>query len=101
MALLVCLVVQFGCGQQESAIRTEDAAKESVKQKTIEKVLAAHTPEWMAIPGVIGTGIGEFNGKPCIKVLVVQASDLLSQRIPKDAEGYPVRIEVSGEIRTH
>lgn len=94
-------LVQCGCGRQEPAIQTQDIAKESVKQKTIEEVLAEHTPVWMAIPGVIGTGIGEFDGRPCIKVLVVQASDSLSHQIPKDVDGYPVRIEVTGEIRAH
>lgn len=99
--LLLCLMLQNGCGRQEPANQRQEGARETVKQKTIEDVLAERTPEWMAIPGVVGTGIGECDGKPCITVLVVQATDSLKQRIPKQADGYPVRLEVSGEIRAN
>ena len=72
-----------------------------MKQKTIDEVLAEHTPVWMAIPGVIGTGIGEYEGAPCIKVLVVHKSDSLIDRIPKVIDGYVVTLEETGEIRAH
>jgi hypothetical protein len=55
----------------------------------------------MAIPGVIGTGIGEYEDAPCIKVLVEHKSDTLLDQIPKVVDGYVVTIEVSGEIRAH
>lgn len=98
---LLYLLVLCSCGKKEPAIQTQSTTEKTVKQKTIEEVLAEQTPAWMAIPGVIGTGIGEISGKPCLKVLVVQASDSLSRQIPKEAGGYPVRIEVTGEIRAH
>ena len=34
--------------------------------KPISEVLANHTPEWMSIPGVTGTGEGQKDGKPAI-----------------------------------
>lgn len=67
--------------------------------KTIEQVLEAHTDEWMSIPGVVGTAIGEFRGKPCIKVLVVKKTRDLTKKIPSQVEGFPVVIEETGEIR--
>ena len=37
--------------------------------KTIEQVLKERTDEWMGIPGVEGTAIGLFEGRPCIRFL--------------------------------
>lgn len=91
-----------GCSKPESSRQPQtDSAKETVKQKSIEEVLAEHTQEWMAIPGVIGTGIGEYESAPCIKVLVLQKTDSLIERIPKVIDGYVVTIEETGEIRAH
>ena len=98
---LLFLLVLCGCGKKEPAVQTPGTTEKVVKQKTIEEVLAERTPEWMAIPGVVGTGIGKCDGKPCITVLAAKATDSLRQRIPKEVEGYPVRLEVSGEIRAH
>ena len=67
--------------------------------KAIEEVLKEHTDEWMSIPGVVGTAIGEYNGKPCIKVLVVKKTKELTEKIPSRVEGFPVIIEATGEIR--
>lgn len=72
-----------------------------MKQRSIDEVLAEYTPVWMAIPGVVGTGIGEYENAPCIKVLVLQKSDSLIERIPKVIDGYVVTIEETGEIRVH
>ena len=67
--------------------------------KAIEEVLKEHTDEWMSIPGVVGTAIGEYNGKPCIKVLAVKKTKELTEKIPSRVEGFPVIIEATGEIR--
>ena len=66
---------------------------------TIQEVLRTHTPELMSIPGVVGTAIGEFKGKPCIKILVVKKTEELTQKIPLTLEGFPVVIQQTGEIR--
>lgn len=68
-------------------------------QKSIEQVLSDNTSRWMALPGVVGTGIGECNGKPCIKVFAAAKSDSLQRQIPKQIDGYPVEIEVTGEFK--
>ena len=71
----------------------------SVANKTIEEVQEDHTDEWMAIPGVEGTAIGLFEGKPCIKILTFSKPQQLRANIPSTIEGYPVIIEETGEFR--
>ena len=70
----------------------------AMTKRTIEEVQNANTPQWMSIPGVVGTAIGECDGKPCIKVLVIN-KESVSGKIPAQAEGYPVVIQETGEIR--
>lgn len=65
---------------------------------TITEVLKKYTDEWMAIPGVIGTGEGEADGKPAILVLVEERSDTIDKKIPKTIEGHKVVIEATGAI---
>lgn len=67
--------------------------------RPIEEVLQQHTDEWMAIRGVVGTGIGECDGEPCIRILVTRKTDDLVARLPKQADGYPVEIVETGPIR--
>ncbi len=67
--------------------------------KTIDEVLGEHTDEWMSIPGVVGTAIGECEGKPCIRVLVVNKTPELRKKIPSKLEGFVVYVQETGEIR--
>lgn len=69
-------------------------------ERTIEQVQEAHTDEWMAIPGVEGTAIGLFKGKPCINVLASVKAEKLRGKIPSSIEGYPVIIEETGAFRS-
>ncbi|MFQ6078401.1 MAG: hypothetical protein ACE5NJ_04595 [Thermodesulfobacteriota bacterium] len=68
-------------------------------EKPIQEVLKEHTPELMSLPGVVGTAQGLCDDKPCIKVLVIEKTAELDQKIPGAIEGYPVMIEETGEIR--
>ena len=67
--------------------------------KTIQEVLEQHTDQWMALPGVVGTAIGELEGRPCIKVFVAGKTDDLLAEFPESVDGYPVVIEETGEFR--
>jgi len=67
--------------------------------KTIEQVLNERTNEWMAIPGVVGVAIGEFKGKPCIRIFSSTKPQQLHAKIPSTVEGYPVIIEETGPFR--
>ena len=67
--------------------------------KTIEEVLKEHTNELMSVSGVVGTGQGLCDNKPCIKIFVIRKTEALDQKIPDTLEGYPVMIEETGEIK--
>lgn len=68
-------------------------------EKTIEQVQQECTDAWMAIPGVIGTAIGQREGKPCILVLTASNTVQVRRKIPSTVEGYPVVVQYTGEIR--
>lgn len=77
---------------------SKERAGEGVS-RSIEEVQEAHTPEWMEIPGVVGTGIGLCDEEPCIKVFVARRTEEIEREVPEKVEGYRVRIEVTGEFR--
>jgi hypothetical protein len=66
--------------------------------RTIEEVLKEDSRYLMSITGVVGTGQGLCDTRPCIKVFVIKKTRELEQKIPKVLEGYPVVIEESGEF---
>ncbi len=68
-------------------------------QRPLAEVLRSRTPELLAISGVVGTGEGRLEGRPAFLVLVVRDTAELRARIPAEIEGYPVSIQVTGEIR--
>jgi len=70
-----------------------------MQKKTIQTVLKEHTNSLMALPGVVGTGLGECSGKPCIKVFVVKKTAELVKQIPSTIEGYTVAVQETGKIR--
>ena len=68
-------------------------------RRPIEKVLADHDQEILAIPGVTMIYVGaDREGKPCIKVGVVTATPEVEERIPKELEGWTVEVEETGEV---
>ncbi len=83
------------CGQQ----RVNQPKEKSMPEKTIETVLKEHTDSLMALPGVVGTAIGECAGKPCIKVYVEKKTPELLKQIPSAIDGYTVAVQETGEIR--
>jgi hypothetical protein len=68
-------------------------------EKAIEEVLKENTDELMSLTGVIGTDQGICNNQPCIKVLVIEKTSELEQKIPDTLEGHRVIIEETGEFR--
>jgi hypothetical protein len=116
--ILVCLLAVGGggCGRpqthdqvaadtvnvSDSAVPDSEAARRTppVPQapKTIDAVLAEHNDSLLAVPGVVGTAVGRCAGAPCIRVLVTRTSDELRRRIPRELEGFPVQIDVTGPV---
>jgi hypothetical protein len=70
-------------------------------KRDINAVLADHDKELMAIPNVVGVYVGVLeDGKtPCLKVMLARKSPETERAIPRLLEGYPVVVEVTGEIR--
>lgn len=68
-------------------------------EKTIEAVLKEHTAGLMALEGVVGTGQGQRDGKPCIHVYVLKKTPELLAQIPSTLEGYAVEVQETGVIR--
>lgn len=75
--------------------------KSATPRRDINDVLRAHDKELLAIPGVVGVYVAVLDdGKtPCLKVMLAQKSAETERAIPKTLEGYPVVLEVTGEIR--
>lgn len=70
-------------------------------ERTIQEVQEAYTDEWMAIPGVVGTGIGLCDDdEPCIRVFLSAPSPEAEERIPARVEGYRVELVVVGPFRS-
>jgi hypothetical protein len=76
-----------------------DQGEKGMSAKRIEEVLKEYTDELMSIPGVVGTGQGLCDDKPCIKVFVIKKTPDLEEKIPSELEGYRTKIEETGVIR--
>lgn len=60
--------------------------------------LEKHQDRLMAIPGVSGVGIGGSEDSPVIVVMVTTGGTAMRKQLPDQIEGYPVKVEVTGEI---
>lgn len=69
--------------------------------KTIQEVKEACEKQLMAMPGVMGVGIGltKDRRERCIKVYVSRDASAQAAQIPKEIEGYPVEVEIRGTFR--
>jgi hypothetical protein len=84
------------CGDKSVSIRGEE---KGMSEETIEEALKEHTDTLMAVPGVVGTGQGLCDGKPCIKVYVIKETPELEPEISNILGGYPFVIKETGRIR--
>jgi hypothetical protein len=64
----------------------------------IDMVLDRNTDWLMAITGVSGTGVGECEGRPCIRVYVARDTPELREQLPDELDGYAVVVEEIGEV---
>jgi hypothetical protein len=69
-------------------------------RKTIAAVIAEHAPRLIKVPGVAAVAEGRTaDGRTCLLILVVALTENLRDLLPVTLEGFPVEIQVSGEIR--
>jgi hypothetical protein len=70
---------------------------------TIEDAKARHEAELLALPNVVGVGVGERAGTPVIKVFVteqVPESQLApDERVPASLDGYEVDVDAIGSVQ--
>lgn len=66
---------------------------------SITEVFDANQESIMALPGVVGVGIGEHGGEPCIRVMVEAATPAVRTGIPDQLGGYAVVVDETGPIR--
>jgi hypothetical protein len=65
---------------------------------TPEEALDRHQDRLMAIPGVEGVGIGGSDDAPMLVVMVRHGGAAMRKKLPTRVEGFPVKVEVTGEI---
>ena len=70
-----------------------------VSEPAIERVKEQYESELMAIDGVVGVGISECEGKPCLEVYLENESPNLRRQIPTQLDGFKVDTEVTGPIQ--
>ena len=64
----------------------------------IEQALKKHEQRLMSMPGVEGVGITGTPDSPAILVMVRQGARAIARQLPIQLEGYPVKVETTGEI---
>jgi glyceraldehyde-3-phosphate dehydrogenase/erythrose-4-phosphate dehydrogenase len=70
------------------------------KNSDINLVHEKYVDYLMKIPGVVGVYVGETEQKQaCIIVMLKEETEVIKKEIPKELEGYPVILEVTGEIK--
>jgi len=78
------------------------SSKGTDTELTIEQVKEKYEMQLLtSIEGITGIGIGSESGKPVIKVYVENESVAQDAKIPRQLEGYPVSIEVTGEFHAY
>lgn len=68
---------------------------------SIATVLASHTDSLMKIPGVVGVGEGEKDGRPTVYVMVERRTAKLDAALPDSLDGYAVELRETGLIEPH
>jgi len=70
----------------------------------VRRVKERHEARLLAIPGVVGLGVGRSErviGQAAIEIYVKQATSSLRQAIPDSLEGVEVKIVETGEIQAY
>lgn len=55
-----------------------------------------HQSWLMQLPGVVGVGTGQHQGRPCLILLVTHATAALSEQLPSSLDGYELRVQETG-----
>ena len=69
-----------------------------VSKPAIELVKEQHESELMAVEGVVGVGVAECQGEPCLEVYLAAELPNHKQQIPTQLNSYKVNTKVLGKI---
>lgn len=67
-------------------------------EPTEEEILVVqrkHQKWLMQLPGVVGVGTGQHQGKPCLVLLVTHAT-AAPEQLPSTLDGYEVQVQETG-----
>ena len=68
--------------------------------ETIQQLKARHEQQLMQLPGVVSVGIGLNEAKhPVIVVGLAEPNPETEARISEILKGYPVRVQVIGDVK--
>lgn len=97
MALLSVVAACAGSsGDGDTPGREEERG---MTDSTIVAAQEALTDSVMSLSGVVGIAIGRCGDTPCIKVYLSREDAGLRSQIPETFQGFPVDVEVTGEVR--
>jgi hypothetical protein len=70
-------------------------------RRDINAVLAAHDKELLALPDVVGVSVATLDDRrtPCLRIMLARHNAKTERALPSSIEGYPVLLEITGEIR--
>jgi hypothetical protein len=93
LCMVALCIVPFGMMSAQSSSTNP--------RRDINAVLSAHDQDLLAIPGVVGVYVGVLDDgrTPCLKIMLAKRTPQTEKNIPQTLEGYPVVVEVTGEIR--
>ncbi len=93
----LCVALSAGCLHHMK----QDHDSTSQPRRDINAVLAAHDKDLLATPGVVGVYVGVLADQrtPCLKVMLARNDAASKKKVPHTLEGYPVLIEITGEIQ--
>jgi hypothetical protein len=90
------------CPATDCCPKNREQQERSMEEVPIAEAKTRHETELLALPNVIGVGIGERAGKPVIKVFVTQkvAETELApeERVPSSIAAYEVDVEEIGAV---
>lgn len=94
--LLAITQLLLACPSSEK----KEEQKLTVPDSDVIRVMNKHADSLMAIPGVTGVSVSALpDGSPTIMILIIEESATLRESLPDSLDGYPVVVNVSGEIR--
>jgi hypothetical protein len=94
----------FGVAESQAANAQLPPQASQAAADVVRRVKERHEGRLLAIPGVIGVGVGvseKAREQAAIEVYVIQATESLNQALPKSLDGVEVKMVETGEIHAY